>query len=177
MTGTRPPILCRFEEGVPSPSDFFRQLDWIMLGTQFAQDLGVLFRELLMLQETLAGRQSRAIDFADLGVDALFAQKLEARNEQISEQLVGLVESPHGFFQRGTIEPIVAQLLSDVGGIFLLDVGIVVLLAGAGASKLDRLGRLADPTQQMVIDELVAIVGVNASEREWHALSHGLERL
>jgi len=56
-------------------------------------------------------------------------------------------------------------------------VGVVVLLAGAGAGELDRLGQLADIGQQMVVDEFVAVVGVDAPQRERQARAHRPERL
>ncbi len=73
------------------------------------------------------------------------------------------VDRGHGL---GGVIPIPAQQLPDVGPIFLLDVGIVVLLVGAPARKLDVMELAV--AKEMVVDELGAVVGVEPAQWERH---------
>ena len=143
VTGTHPPILYGFEEFVFSFLDLLGKIDGVVSVPQFAQLFRPFFRKVRVLQESFARGQAWAVDLANFRTDALLAQHLEARDEEIPEQFVRLVEPLHGFFQLGAVESIVAQWVPDVSGVLLLDVGIVVLLAGPGARKLDGILGLA----------------------------------
>ncbi len=70
------------------------------------------------------------------------------------------VEGIHGVEGRGGVGAHVPQECADVGPVLLLDMGVIVFLVGALASELDPLS-LAIPVE-MVVDELRAVVGVNA---------------
>ncbi len=61
-----------------------------------------------------------------------------------------------------------------MGPVLLLDVGVVVLLVGAAACELDLAG-LAVPVE-VGVDELRAVIGVDAFEREGERETHLLER-
>ena len=169
VAGTRPPLSNLVEEGVLPAPDLLGQIDRVVAVPQFAQGPRLIRGDVRVVQQAFAGRRALAVDLADLGADALLAQQLEAGDEEIAEQFIGLVEAPQGFGQGGMVEAFVADLFPDVGGVFLFDVGVVVLLAGAGAGERDRFGQPADVGQQMVVDELVAVVGVDPPQAERQA--------
>src|SRR3970282_2458258 len=73
----------------------------------------------------------------------------------------------------GAVVSIPADQLANVGPVLLLDVGVVVLLVGTAAGELDLLG--AAVADQVVVEELAAVVGVDAAEAEGQALAHVLE--
>ena len=75
------------------------------------------------------------------------------------------VQRRHG--GRRVVAPIPHEL-PDVRPVFLLDVGVVVLLVRAAAGELN-LERLAVAVE-MIVDELGAIVGVNAAQPEGQGL-------
>jgi len=177
VASTRPPFPDLLEGGILSTPDLQGQIDRVVAVSQFAQGSDQVRRDLRMMQQAFAGRRAVAVDLADFGANARLAQQFEAGDEEIAEQFVGLVEAPQGFGQGGMVEAFATDLFPDVGGVFLFDVGVVVLLAGAGAGELDRFGQLTDIGQQMVVDEPVAVVGVDAPQPERPAGIHRPEGL
>lgn len=60
----------------------------------------------------------------------------------------------------------VAEPLTDLGPVFLFDVGVVVFVVGAGAGKLDGMFSLGEVTEEVVVEEFGAVVAVEAEEGE-----------
>ena len=58
----------------------------------------------------------------------------------------------------------VAEPLTDVGPVFLFDVGVVVFVVGAGAGKLDGLFSLGEVAEEVVVEEFGAVVAIEAEE-------------
>ena len=67
------------------------------------------------------------------------------------------------------------QQLAHVRPVLLLDVGVVVFLVGPPAGELDW--PLGAPADQMPVDELRAIVGIDAQQAKGQGLSNLLQRL
>jgi len=53
-----------------------------------------------------------------------------------------------------------------MGPVFLFDVSVVVFVVGSGASKLDGVFSLCKMPQEMIIEELAAIVAIEAEQGE-----------
>ncbi len=60
----------------------------------------------------------------------------------------------------------VAEPLTDVGPVFLFDMSVVVFVVGPRASKLDRALSLCKMPQEVIIEELAAIVAIKAEQGE-----------
>jgi len=67
------------------------------------------------------------------------------------------------------VQPFMAQESADEGGVLLLDVGVVVFVEGAAAGEVDMRGLFFPEAQEMVVEELAAVVGVDLQEREGEA--------
>lgn len=126
--GTRPlPNLLK--EPVLVTLNFTGQLDGVMPVAHFAQGLGGFRRRIGMLQDAFARGHPFAIDFADFRSDPFLFQQLEAGDEEIAEQFVGFVEPPQGICQGRMVVAVISELLTDVGGVLLFHMGVVVLAA------------------------------------------------
>jgi len=68
-----------------------------------------------------------------------------------------------GKLGRGVVT-VVADEFAHVGSVLLLDVGAIVAVAGAGAGESDLVGHAV--VEQVVIDELGPVVGIDADDRE-----------
>ena len=60
------------------------------------------------------------------------------------------------------IESLVTEPLADVGPVFLFDMGIVIFVVGSGARKLDGAFSLCEMFEEVVIEELAAVIGIEA---------------
>ena len=60
----------------------------------------------------------------------------------------------------------VADPLSDVGPVFLFDVSVVIFVVGSGASELDGVFALCEMFEEVIIEELAAIVTIKAEQGE-----------
>src|SRR3990172_9313190 len=78
------------------------------------------------------------------------------QKEVLEEAELVAIEGVHGVEGLRRVVADVAQKLADVSPVLLLDVGVVVLLVGAAAGELDRVG-LAVPIE-VGVDELRAVV-------------------
>ena len=56
----------------------------------------------------------------------------------------------------------VTEPLTDVGPVFLFDVSVVIFVVGPRASKLDGAFSLCKMFQEVIIEELAAIVAIKA---------------
>jgi len=61
---------------------------------------------------------------------------------------------------------LVADPLSDVGPVFLFDVSVVIFVVGSGASELDGVFALCEMFEEVIIEELAAIVTIKAEQGE-----------
>jgi len=59
---------------------------------------------------------------------------------------------------------LVAEPLTDVGPVFLFDMSVVVFVVGSRASKLDGAFSLCKMPQEVIIEELAAIVTIKPSK-------------
>jgi hypothetical protein len=60
----------------------------------------------------------------------------------------------------------VAEPLADVGPVFLFDMGIVILVVGSAAGKLDGFASLCKVSEKVVVEELGSIIRIEAKQRE-----------
>ncbi len=72
------------------------------------------------------------------------------------------IEIVHGIAgQFGNHTGPIRKTWRDVSPVLLLDVGIVILLVRSTPCELDLGARVHAETQQMVVDELIAIIGID----------------
>jgi len=122
-------------------------------------------------------RGARLIVAANLARSLAFGpDELDRRLEQVhvEPQLVS-IEIVHrlGGFRRLIAVP--ADELADVGPVLLLDMGVVVLLVRPTPGEAD-LPRVA-VAEEMMVDELAAVVGVDIEDLEGQDLAHLREGL
>ncbi len=60
----------------------------------------------------------------------------------------------------------IAEPLTDVGPVFLFDVSVVIFVVGSGASKLHGALSLCKMSEEVIIEELAAIVTIEAEQGE-----------
>ena len=87
--------------------------------------------------------------------------------EQAPLVSVQLVEQ---FHDAGLIEPLVADPLAHMSPVFLFDVGVVVFAVGAAAGEVYGVGAVYEVAQQVVVEELGAVVGIETKQGEWQGL-------
>ena len=120
------------------------------------------------------GVAGRSCFFDDFGSGAGFGDELLLRQQVVREEAVqfpDLVEL--GQFRRGVV-PQVANQFTDPGPILLLHVSAVILVARPGPGEGD-LVFLAVPVE-LVVDELAAVIGIDADDGEGEHRSGVLDR-
>ncbi len=60
----------------------------------------------------------------------------------------------------------VAEPLADMGPVFLFDMGVIIFVVSSGASKLDGVFSLCEMFMEVIIEELAAIVAIEAEQGE-----------
>ena len=60
----------------------------------------------------------------------------------------------------------IAEPLTDVGPVFLFEMSVVIFVVGARASKLDGVFSLCEVFEEVIIEELAAIIAIEAEQRE-----------
>jgi len=78
----------------------------------------------------------------------------------------GPVKVVHHVNNLSLIESVVAEPLTGMGPVLLLNVGIIVLMVRTGSSKLNRLDSIGKVAQEVIIDELSAIISIKAKHGE-----------
>ena len=77
----------------------------------------------------------------------------------------------------GLIESFIAEPLTDMGPVFLFDMGVIVLVIGSASGELDRTFSLGEMTKQMVVEELRSVIAIKAQQREGQSLLDVVELL
>ena len=126
--------------------------------------------------DAVEGGLRAAVDPPDPGPHADLLCELDRRQKQVLEEPEVLpVERVHGGHGGGGIVAHVAQELPDVRPVLLLDVGVVVLLVRAPPGELNPVA-LAVP-DEVGVDELGAVIGIDPPQGEGQRLPHRLQRL
>lgn len=95
----------------------------------------------------------------------------------IPETPAGGVEGVDRFDEVGIIESVVSEELSDTTPVFLFDVGVVVFLVGSRSGEFDFRFVVGEVSEEMIVEELGAVVTVEAFEGEGQALLDILDLL
>lgn len=107
------------------------------------------------------------IVFEGFRADSFFGEEFGGGAEEVVEESPFLgVEVIEERDDLGVIEALVAEPLADVGPVFLFDVGVVLFVVGAAAGEVDGFSPLGEVAVEVVVEELGAVVGVEAEERE-----------
>ena len=104
------------------------------------------------------------VALADVGAVALFGDQLEGGLPVVGPEAEGDVDGLEGGEGLGRLVAVVPDEPADDRPVLLLDVGLVVLPVRSAAGE----GQLLPPTpaQQVVIQKLAAVVGVQPEQRE-----------
>ena len=81
----------------------------------------------------------------------------------MEEPPLGTVEIVEQRNETRIIQTFIAEPLADMGPVFLFNVGIVVFVVGS-ASGERRAGRSGKMAKQMIVQELAAVIAVEAKE-------------
>jgi len=124
--------------------------------------------------EPLERSLRRLIAAAQARADAELAVEFDRGQEEVLEEAQFVaIEIVAG---RPSLRGIVAQVAeqsADVGPVLLLDVSVVVLFVGTAARELDVMRLAVAPEMRM--EELAAVVGVDAAQRERQRPAHLVE--
>lgn len=103
--------------------------------------------------------------FDDFGANSFFLDKFCRRQEEIEEEppfvAVEVVESGNDL---GVLEAAVAEPLTDMGPVFLFDMGVIVFVVGARASDLDREFSVLEVADEVPVEKFRAVIAVEAEE-------------
>ncbi len=138
-----------------------------------SESLGLLvFGEYISSQQAVEG----GLGVVETAFDLDPATIVGGENDFLGQAHDGLEEvvvAPHVVIElvekdglRDGIETVVAEIGPDEGIVFLLDETVVILVPGARARKLQVFDLVAPEADQVVIEELAAVVGVNFDDRE-----------
>jgi len=112
----------------------------IELGHASPQSVFLLRAQMRAGQQAVARSLSFGI-FADgLGTDPGFALELERGAEKIVQRSPRFIRLVHQLNSLRAFDALLAQELTHVGEVFLLDVRLVVLLVGPAAAQIHRRG-------------------------------------
>ena len=64
------------------------------------------------------------------------------------------------------IEALVAEPLTDMGPVFLFDMSVIIFVVGSGASKLDGRFSLREMFEEVIVEELTAVIAIEAEQGE-----------
>ena len=115
------------------------------------------------------------VGFAQFAGHAFFFEEFEAGQEKVVEVAPDGVQFDQERGQGGGIQTVLTKQFTDVGAVFLLDVGVVVFVIGTGAGDVDGRDAVAPEGEEVPVEELGAVVAVHAQKWEWKAVFHGLK--
>ncbi len=124
-------------------------------------------------EQPLVGGLSTVEGPVEAGAVPDLADELQTGLEEVGVQAQALVDGIKGGDRRRGFVPVVADEAADDRPVFLLDVGLVVLAIRTAAGEGDVL--LAAVAQELVVDEGVVIIRVQAAKRDWEAVADLLE--
>ena len=90
----------------------------------------------------------------------------EGQKEVVKQSPFGLIELIEKGNDLRDIEPMVSEPLSDVSPVFLFDMGVVVLVVSSAPCKLYTLVSCRKVSEEMIIEELRTVIGVESQQRE-----------
>ena len=70
----------------------------------------------------------------------------------------------------GVIESFIAQPLSDMGPVFLFDMGVIILMIGSASGEADGTFSLGKMAQEMMVEKLRSIIAIKPQQREGQRL-------
>ena len=96
--------------------------------------------------------------------ETLFGNELERGLEEIDVEPQPLVKRGQNATGFKTFKPVVADDAANDGSVFLFDVALIVLFVGPTPGKRNRFTPAI--LEQRIVDELLAVVGVESEHRE-----------
>ena len=119
------------------------------------------------LQGSLIWGFGGVVAFVGFGADSFFGEEFDGRAEEVlKESIFVAVQVIEERDDLGVIQSFVSEPLTDVGPVFLFDVGVVFAVVGAAAGELDGLFFLGEVAVEVVVEEFASVVGVEAEEGE-----------
>jgi len=66
----------------------------------------------------------------------------------------------------GIIESFIAEPLTDMGPVFLFDMGVIVLVIGSASGELDGAFSLGEVLEEVVVEEFRSVIAIEAKQGE-----------
>src|SRR5881296_2146026 len=123
--------------------------------------------------DALIGRARNIVAFANLTADALLTEELADRAEEVELQTEQTVEALQHGEGRARAVPVVADQAADDQAVALFDPGLIVLAVRPAAREADV--STPAPGEQVLVEELAAVIAVPFAEREREARADVLD--
>jgi hypothetical protein len=134
------------------------------------------YRHTARLQDSMIRSLGDIVHFDNLSADAAFSKKFyRGEKEVVEEPPLRGVESIEEVDKLRFVEALIAEPLTDMGPVFLLDVSVIILVVGARAGELDRVFAVVEVTQEVPVEEFGAVVAVKTSKGEREGCFDGLD--
>ena len=128
------------------------------------------FGEIAMAQETMGWGGGWVVAFTVTSAETFFVHQFADGVIKVHQGFpAGAVEGIEQRNQSGLLEAFVAEELTHGHPVLLLDVGVVVLAVGPRAGEAHRPGSFLEVAHEMVVEELAAVVAVEAEDRKGQA--------
>src|SRR6478735_52328 len=129
----------------------------------------------VLKQPGAGGARLALVGFAQLAGHAFFFEEFEGGKKEVMEVAPDGVKFDQEGRQGGIVQTVLTKEFTDVGAVFLFDVGVVVFVIGTGAGDVDGRDAVTPEGEQMPVEELGAVVAVHTQERERKAVFHGFK--
>jgi hypothetical protein len=143
----------------------------VSLVTQQLQCSAAVVREDVGSTESLKRSAGRAVATPDVrgavlsGVGGFLLHAKDGLEEVVVEPH-SVIEAVEGSGLGDRVEALMAEVASDEGGVLLLDEAVVVLVERATAGEAEARDSVVPVADEMIIEELTAIVRMDLQDRE-----------
>ena len=150
------------------------QLEWVQIALLFPQLFLHRRAYIRRCQQAFIGRHRLVMLALEFGPIAAFFLQLGRGKEVVVQWLptltVEIVDCSH---QSRVFQSLIAEQLPHMRPVFLLHMAVVVFLVGAGPGEPDHFLAFLKIAQQMPVQELAPVVGVEAQQFKWQRGFHG----
>ena len=146
------------------------ECEWVEVFKGLAQAVLLLLCQVRRAQQNGIRGLGATVSFADAAAVAGLFEELEVGAKVVVVQGPGPVEVVDEWQEVTALDPLIAEQLTDMGPILLLDMGLIVFLVGAAAGEADRVGSVCPVAPEVVVKKLGAVIDVEAQDGERQVL-------